>query len=109
MLAHRDYPDHRPLIGSIPLGWKVWLHNPNTTPPKFARCSNRLLQQDRNEHTETWAGALQQSQAVVTQVGRDDFQSLVDQLDQAGITRNLSRRFQLGYQITRCTQMAPSS
>lgn len=67
LLAHREHPDHRPLMCSIPLGWKVWLHTEKQGHSKFANCSSRVLAQECHDQTVNWQCLVPQSQIVISQ------------------------------------------
>ena len=61
LLAHSEYPGHRPLLGSCPLGWKVWLQSKAQHDLQIPNRMNPQLMQDRREGRSRWTTLVQKA------------------------------------------------
>lgn len=86
LLARSDYPGHRPLVGSIPLDWKVWLQSPNTRSQWFSHCNKQPLAQEQKSNSDVWCNLIQQTEHIIHQAGTQSFPDLLGRIN--SVTKN---------------------
>ena len=52
--SHRDFPDHIPTAGTIPLNWKAWYSQPKACPNRLSRATVQRMSQERDLQSPLW-------------------------------------------------------
>ena len=80
LIQDRAFPDHRPLIGSIPADWKVWIHCKTQSTHVLPHNRTKALIRAAHQHQDGWRRYLQEAAALTAQFPAQDPEHLTSRL-----------------------------